>query len=96
MAKKRMIHRSDVLQEWQVREDSRNRRIQFSVKFQTKSGEMRFYPRAISMPVAGNMSKNRHVGCMPVDKNGDKLSHGHITPVNIDLIKEFNEQIVWY
>ena len=89
-----MIHRSDVLKEWDIREDHRQRRVVFSVKFITKDGRVRFYPRAIAMPVNGNMKKNRQKGCMQVDKNGYKL--GHITPVNIDRILEFNNVIVWY
>jgi hypothetical protein len=89
-----MIHRSDVLKEWRIREDDRQNRIQFSVKFFTMDGRVRFFPRAIAMGVNGNMKKNRLIGCMPVDKDGNKL--GHITPVNIDFILEFNGQKVWY
>ena len=66
----------------------------FAVKFITKDGRVRFYPRAIAMPIRGNMKKNRQVGCMPVDKQGNKI--GHITPVNIDFILEFNNEKVWY
>jgi hypothetical protein len=87
------IRRNVALREYDIKETPQGRQVQFSIKFIKKNGEMVFLPQAVASGLAMNLSDNRMRGVVAVDGNGDKI--GHVYPVNIDLIMEWNgKQIV--
>ena len=82
------IRRADVLREYDIKETPQGRRVVFSIKFVTRSGELVFLPRAIASGLPWNVAENRQRGVMPVDQSGEKTSH--VYPVRIDNIIEWN------
>lgn len=88
------MKRREVLREFDIKEKSAGKVNVFSIKFRTKhSGELIFIPRGISVGLNMDMSANRMRGVLPVD---EKLNDaGHITPVSIDRIVEFNGEKVY-
>lgn len=88
------MKRRDVLKEFDIKEISGGRPNVFSIKFRTKhSGELIFFPKAISVGLKMDMSANRMRGVLAVDDNYKKI--GHPTPVSIDRIVEFNGEKVY-
>lgn len=90
MAKK--IIRNQALREMDIRETPDGKPIYFSMKFVKKSGEVVYIHRGVSTGLRMNLKENRMRGVLAVDAQGDGI--GHPTPVNIDLIVEFNGQRV--
>jgi len=88
MESKPLIRRYEALKEFQVKEDPDGNQVVFSIKFIKKSGELVFYPRAVASGLRFNMSDKRMRGVLPVDK--DNKANGHVTPVHIDSIIEWN------
>ena len=84
------IRRNDALREYDIKETPQGRQVVFSIKFLKKNGELVFLPKAVASGLAVNMKKNRLRGVVAVDANGDKI--GHIYPVNIDFIMEWNDK----
>jgi hypothetical protein len=82
------IRRNLVLKEFEIKETPQGKQIVFSIKFVKKDGELVFIPRAVATGLKMNMKENRMRGVLPVDENGD--SCGHVTPVHIDALMEFN------
>ena len=82
------IRRNLVLKELEIRETPEGKQIVFSIKFVKKDGELIFIPRAVATGLKMNMKENRMRGILPVDENGDAC--GHVTPVHIDALIEFN------
>jgi hypothetical protein len=87
------IRRNYALREYDIKETPQGRQQVFSIKFLKKNGELIFLPRAVASGLSMNMKDNRMRGVVAIDVKGDKI--GHIYPVNIDLIIEWNgKQIV--
>jgi hypothetical protein len=87
------IRRNYALREYDVKETPQGRQNIFSIKFLKKNGELVFLPKAVASGLSMNMKDNRMRGVVAIDDKGDKI--GHIYPVNIDLIIEWNnKQIV--
>lgn len=88
MAEVRTIRRNLALKEMEVKETPEGKLVMYSIKFVKKNGELVFFPKAISVGLKFDMKSNRMRGVMPVDEFGNGI--GHITPVNIDGIVEWN------
>jgi len=87
------IRRADALREMETREKSTGRACHFSVQFYLKNGEMVSLPRAVVRGLRADMKSNRLRGIQPVDSKGEPI--GHIYPVSIDNLREFNgKQVV--
>lgn len=86
------ILRADVLREMEIKETPEGKQVVFSIKFIKKDGSITFFPRAVAAGLRFNMTKNRMRGVLPVEPNGDAA--GHVYPVNIDNILEFNGKTV--
>ena len=82
------ITRAEVLQEMEVKETSNQNRKVFAISFYKENGEIVFLPRAIATGLRMNMKANRKRGVVAVDNNGKRF--GHVYPVSIDNIREFN------
>lgn len=82
------VRRSDVLHEMDVHEDSTGKCSYFSISFYKKDGELVLLPRARACGLNMDMEKNRVRGVQQIDANGNAV--GHIYPVCIDNIREFN------
>lgn len=82
------IRRNIALREYDIKETPQGRQVIFSIKFIKKDGEIVFLPRAVASGLNMNMKDNRMRGVVAVDDRGDKI--GHIYPVSIDLIVEWN------
>ena len=88
MAEKQSIRRSLALKEYEIKETLEGKQITFSIKFVKKNGELVFIPCAIATGLPFNSKDNRMRGILPVDS--DNNASGHITPVHIDGIIEWN------
>lgn len=84
----RLIRRNIALKEYEIKETPEGEQITFSIKFVKRSGELVFYPMAVAAGLRFNMKDNRMRGVLPVDQ--DKRASGHVTPVHIDGIVEWN------
>lgn len=82
------IRRNLVLKEFEIRETPDGKQIVFSIKFVKKDGELVFIPLAVSTGLKMNMKENRMRGVLSVDENENAC--GHVTPVHIDALIEFN------
>ena len=82
------IRRNFALREYDIKETPQGRQKVFSIKFVKKNGEIVFLPRAVASGLSFNMKDNRMRGVVAVDAKGDKI--GHVYPVSIDLITEWN------
>ncbi len=82
------IPRSLALQEFELKETPDGKPVTFSIKFVKKNGELVYVPRAVSAGLRFNMSDNSMRGILPVDFNNN--ASGHVTPVHIDGITEWN------
>jgi hypothetical protein len=82
------IRRNDALREYDIKETPGGRQVVFSIKFLKKNGELVFLPNAVASGLSVDMKKNRLRGVVAVDAKGNKI--GHIYPVNIDFILEWN------
>ena len=90
MAEIQTIRRNLALKEFEIKETPDKKQITFSIKFVTKSGEIIFIPRAVAAGLRFNLRSNRMRGVLPVDNNNN--STGHVTPVHIDGIIEWNSK----
>ena len=88
MAEIKTIRRNMALKEYEIKETPDGKQVTFSLKFVKKNGELVFIPRAVAAGLNMDMKENRMRGVLPVDNN-NKAS-GHITPVHIDGIIEWN------
>ena len=83
-----IIRRNLALKQYEVNETPNGKQVTFSVKFVKKDGELVFMPRAVAAGLKMNMKENRMRGMLPVDANGTAC--GHVTPVHIDGLIEWN------
>ena len=82
------IRRNLALKEYEVKETLLGKQVVFKIKFVKKDGELVFMPMAVAAGLKMNMKENRMRGVLPVDAQGE--SCGHVTPVSIDGIIEWN------
>lgn len=82
------IRRADVLREYDIKETPSGKRVVFSLKFVSFSGQLIFLPRAIACGLKYNMAIKRQRGVIPVDSKCEKI--GHVYPVGIDNLVEWN------
>jgi len=82
------IPRVQVLQEMEVRETPDKKRLFYSIQFYKADGEVVTAPRAHTCGLPYDMKSKRKRGVQPVDMEGNKS--GHVYPVCIDNIREFN------
>ena len=82
------IKRVDVLKEMEIREAANGKPLYFSIQFYKKNGELVFLNRAKITGLRMNMQTNRTRGVQQCDQDGNPI--GHIYPVSIDNIREFN------
>ena len=88
MAEIQTIRRNLALKEYEIKEAPDGKQTIFSIRFVKKNGEIVFIPRAVAAGLPFNNKDNRMRGVLPVD--GDNNSSGHVTPVHIDGIIEWN------
>jgi hypothetical protein len=88
MAEIQSIRRNLALKEYETKETPAGKQASFSIRFVKKNGELAFIPRAVAAGLQFNGKDNRMRGVLPVD--GDNNSSGHVTPVHIDGIIEWN------
>ena len=88
MAEIQTIRRNLVLREYEGKEAPDGTQTTFSIRFVTKNGELIFIPRAVAAGLNFNMKENRMRGVLPVDIQNNAA--GHVTPVHIDGIVEWN------
>lgn len=82
------IRRNLVLKEYEAKETPYGKQTTFAIKFTKMDGEHVFIPRAVAAGLPFSMKNNRMRGVLPVDECGN--SAGHVTPVHIDGILEWN------
>lgn len=87
------IKRNLALLEMSIRELPDGKKNIFSIKFCDKKGKLRFFPHAISCG-AGRMDNQEHRirGVQPCCHSGNP--QGHVYPIGIDRILEFNQMKV--
>ena len=88
MAEFQYIPRNLALKEFELKETPDGKQVTFSIKFVKKNGELIFFPRAVAAGLRFNIGDNRMRGILPVD--ADNNASGHVTPVHIDGIIEWN------
>jgi hypothetical protein len=88
MAEIQTIRRNLALKEYEIKESPDGKQTTFSIRFVKKNGEIVFIPRTIAAGLQFNGKDNRMRGVLPVD--GDNNASGHVTPVHIDGIIEWN------
>lgn len=87
-----VIKRVQALREMEIKETPDGKQITFSIAFEKKDGEIVFLPKAVAAGLRMNMKDNRMRGVVAVDHNMNKI--GHIYPVHIDNIHQFNGKTV--
>ena len=85
-----IIRRNAVLKEFDIRENPDGVPIVFSIRFVKRNGETVFLPRAVisGAGINRNMFLTRERGFLPVDERFHSI--GHVYPVNIDNLLEYN------
>lgn len=83
-----LIRRADVLREYDIKSDPKGRQVVFSIRFVKINGESVFLPRAVATGLNWNVAESRMRGIRPVNSMLDPI--GHIYPVRIDNITEWN------
>lgn len=86
------LRRNLVLKYLDIKTNPDGSQVVFSMVFIKKDGERVFLPRAVSTGLPFSMKANRMRGVRPVDTDGNEA--GHVYPVNIDLILEYNSMEV--
>lgn len=93
MMKATEIRRNLMLADMDIRTDERGRRRIFSIKFVTKEGKLYFIPQAYARGAGKmNMKEFQLRGIQPCDCNANP--EGHVYPVDIDNILEYNKMKV--
>jgi len=88
MAVVQTIRRNLALKEYEIKETPKGKQVTFSIKFVIKSGEIIFIPRAVAAGLRFNTKENRMRGVLSIDIHNEPI--GHVTPVHIDGIIEWN------
>ena len=82
------ISRNLALKEFELKDTPGGKQVTFSVKFVKKNGELVFIPRAVAAGLRFNRRDNCMRGILPVDVQNNPS--GHVTPVHIDGLVEWN------
>jgi hypothetical protein len=82
------ISRNLALKEFELKDTPGGKQVTFSVKFVKKNGELVFIPRAVAAGLRFNRRENCMRGILPVDMQNNPS--GHVTPVHIDGLVEWN------
>ena len=90
MAEIQTIRRNLALKEYEIKETPDGKQTIISIRFIKKNGEVVFIPRAVAVGLKFNGKNNRMRGVLPID--GDNVASGHVTPVHIDGIIEWNSK----
>ena len=90
MAEIQTIRRNLVLKEYEIKETPEGNQVTFSIRFVKKNGEMVFIPCAVAAGLPFNGKENRMRGVLPIDALNKAT--GHVTPVHIDGIIEWNNK----
>ena len=88
MAEIQTIRRNLALKEYEIKETPNGKQVTFSIKFVKKNGELVFIPRSVPAGLPFNEKDNRMRGILPIDS--ENKSSGHVTPVHIDGMIEWN------
>ena len=88
MAEIQTIRRNLALKEYEIKETPYGKQTVFSIRFVKKNGELVFIPRAVAAGLPFHVKDNRMRGVLPVDI--ENIGSGHVTPVHIDGIIEWN------
>ncbi|MEI6677528.1 MAG: hypothetical protein WCL21_02910 [Mariniphaga sp.] len=88
MAELNTIHRNLALKEYDIKETPEGKQVTFSIKFVKKNGELVFIPRAVAAGLRFNNYDHSMRGIRPVDSANN--ASGHVTPVHIDGLIEWN------
>lgn len=88
MAEIQTIRRNLALKEYELKETPDGKQSTFSIRFVKKNGEVVFIPRAVAAGLPFNGKDNRMRGVLTVDSENN--ASGHVTPVHIDGIIEWN------
>ena len=88
MADPQFISRNLALKEFELKDTPWGKQVTFSVKFVKKNGELVFIPRAVAAGLGFNRRENCMHGILPVDVQNNPS--GHVTPVHIDGLVEWN------
>ena len=88
MADPQFISRNLALKEFELKDAPNGKQVTFSIKFVKKNGELVFIPRAVAAGLRFNMRDNCMRGILPVDHQNNPS--GHVTPIHIDSIIEWN------
>jgi hypothetical protein len=83
MADVNTIRRNLALKEYEINEAPNGKQVTFSIKFVKKNGELVYIPRAVAAGLLFNGKNNRMV-------DSENNASGHVTPVHIDGIIEWN------
>ena len=81
-----------MLKEMDIKEHPDGSQVSFSIRFVTIKGFSVFLPRAVATGLAMNLKDNRMRGVRAVDELFNPV--GHIYPVRIDNIVEYNSKTV--
>jgi len=87
MAEIQTIRRNLALKEYEIKAPD-GKQSTFSIKFVKKNGEIVFIPQAVATGLPINCKDKRMRGVLPIDN--DNIASGHVTPVHIDGIIEWN------
>ena len=88
MAEIQTIRRNLALKEYEIKDSPDDKQVTFSIRFVKKNGELVFIPSAVAAGLPFNGKDNRMRGVLPVDN--DNNAAGHVTPIHIDGIIEWN------
>ncbi len=81
-----------MLKEIDIKETPDGKQTVFSIVFISQVGQRIFLPRAVACGLPYSLTIHRQRGILPVNSQGEKS--GHVYPVNIDNIIEFNSMEV--
>jgi len=88
MAEVQSVRRNLALKDYEIKETPDGKQSTFSIRFVKKNGELVFIPRAMASGLPFNGKDSRMRGVLPIDNENN--ASGHVTPVHIDGIIEWN------
>lgn len=86
------IRRHEALSDMEIHEDNQGKKHIFSIRFVNQSGEVVYLPYAFSSGLKADMKKSRLRGATPCSPTG--IPTGHVLPICIDNILEYNHKTV--
>ena len=86
------IRRHEVLTDMELHEENQGKKHIVSIRVVNKSGEVVYLPYAFSSGLKADMKKSRLRGATPCSPTG--IPTGHVLPISIDNILEYNHKTV--